>query len=407
MSETIKTGTIGTGALLAANVKPDINKFLQVLEPYNRPLLNYLLMSKKKSKPVYSQYAKFDWFEKHYMPRSTPVLAAITLTSTTLVLTVSNVTQPEIFGLNDIVLIEENAQMAYVSSVTAGGGSDIVLTHMDGTTTLTAIATGVGTNIRIIGKRVFEYAGRTDYKTTQEVNVYNYLNEFREFVSTSGRQQAGEAYTDGLSHDERVEQRVKEIQLQVETYFFFANARGYATSGNLRTTYGYGLDGYLSTNVKSYSGALTEPAWRNYLKPVMKSGTSGGTANNKIHFANSDQMDEIETIMKEYYTLMQTPKDVSLFTEFGASVKTYRMYSGTVSLVWDPVLDDMPLAGGYTLDEANISLRHMAPDLKGSRKFRVRTNTQNPDADGTETEILLDVAIQCIHETTHGKFYKV
>lgn len=406
MSETIKTGTIGTGALLTTNVKPDIDKFLKLLEPYNRPLLNFLLLSKRKSKPVYSQYAKFEWFEKHFMPRSTTVSAAIALTGITLVLTSSNVAQKEIFGLYDIVIIEETSEMAYVSSVIAGGGSDVVLTHMDGTTTLTAL-TSTSNNIRIIGKRVFEYAGRTDYKTTQEVNVYNYLNEFREFVSTSGRAEAGEAYTDGLSHDERVEQRIKELQLQIETYFFFANARGYATSGNTRTTWGYGLDGYLTTNVKSYSGALTEPAWRNYLKPVMKSGSKSGSANNKIHFANSDQMDEIETIMKDYYQLIQTPKDISLFNEFGASVKTYRMYSGTVSLVWDPVLDDMTNAGGYTLDEANITLRHMAPDKKGSRKFRVRTNTQNNDVDGTETEILFDLGLQCEHETTHGKLYKV
>jgi hypothetical protein len=62
---------------------------------------------------------------------------------------------------------------------------------------------------------------------------------------------------------------------------------------------------------------------------------------------------------------------------------------------------------GYTLDEENISLRHMNDDDKGSRKSRIRTNTQDPDVDGLETEILFDVGLQCEKETESGILYKV
>ena len=82
------------------------------------------------------------------------------------------------------------------------------------------------------------------------------------------------------------------------------------------------------------------------------------------------------------------------------------MFSGTVTLVWNPVLDGNATYSGYTIDEENVMLRHMANDEKGSRKFRIRSNTQNPDINGSETEILSDVGLQVEHECTHGKLYK-
>lgn len=396
---TIKTGVIGTEALLSSNVKQDVEEVLRVLEPYQKPFTSWLFLNKKKSKPVFSQYAKFEWFEQQFYPHNTNVALAITLTGTTLVLTSTNVGEKAIFGLYDIVIIEEGNQMAYVSSVTAGGGSDVVLTHIDGSTTLVALA-DTTKYIKIIGTRTFEYGGRIDAKQVQEVNVYNYLNEFKRFVATSGRQQAGKAWTDGQSHKDRVARKIKEMQLEIERYFFFANARGYATSGNTRTTWGYGLDGYLSTNVKTYSGTLTEPAFRAYLNTVMQKGSG-----KKVHFAGTNQMQDIEGFINDKYQLYQTPKEFSLFNEFGASIKTFRVFSGTVTLVWNPVLDLSASDNGYTLDEEYVMLRHMAPDDLGSRKMSIRTTT-DPDKRGTETEVLFDVGLQLEFESAHGKLSK-
>lgn len=400
MSDVITTGA-GSGVVLAANVKPDISTFLKVLEPYQRPFTNFLLLSKKKSKVVESEYAKYEWMEQSFYPSKTSVSAAITLTSTTLVLTASNVADRTIFNLQDIVKIEETGEMAYVSSVTAGGGSDVVLTHMDGTTTLTALTVGTGYSIRIIGTRTFEFGGRMVYKALQEVEVYNYLNEFKKTVRTSGRQQAGKTWSNGKSHADRVKQATKELQLQIERYFFFANQRGYATSDNERTTWGYGLDGFLSSNVTPYTGILTEAQFRSYLKPIFEKGSG-----KKIHFCGTDQRDEIDTFMSAKYQVTQAPKETALFNEFGYSSKTYQMFSGFVTLVWNPVLDGNASYSGYTVDEENIMLRHMGNDEKGSRKFRVRSNTQDPDVNGSETEILSDVGLEVSLESTHGKLYK-
>ena len=399
MADVITTGA-GSGTTLAANVKPDIEAVLKVLEPYQRPFTNYLLLSKKKSKVVESEYAKFEWMEQSFYPHKTAVSAAISA-STTLTLTASNVADKSIFNLQDIVKLEETGEMAYVSSVTGGGGADVVLTHMDGSSALTSLTVGTGYSIRIIGTRTFEFGGRLVYKALQEVEVYNYLNEFKKTVRTSGRQQAGKTWSGGKSHADRVKQATKELQLTIERYFFFANQRGYATSDNERTTWGYGLDGFLSSNVTPYTGTLTEKQFRSYLKPIFEKGSG-----KKIHFCGTEQMDEIQSFMNEKYTVQQTPKEMSAFKEYGYTTSTYRMFSGSVTLVWNPVLDGNATYTGYTVDEENVMLRHMANDEKGSRKFRMRDNTQDPDINGKETEILSDVGLEVSLESTHGKLYK-
>ena len=47
----------------------------------------------------------------------------------------------------------------------------------------------------------------------------------------------------------------------------------------------------------------------------------------------------------------------------------------------------------------------MGTDKYGPRKFRLRDIDLSRN-DGTETEILFDLGIEVMHESTHGKFYK-
>jgi hypothetical protein len=288
--------------------------------------------------------------------------------------------------------------MGYVESINA---TTLVIQHIDGSSSLSSLA-DVGANLRIIGKRVFEYHGRLEARTVKEVQKFNYLNEFPAYITTSGRYEAGEAYTDGTSHDELVEQRFKELKKEIEHYLWFAQSKGFVTSGNERATWGEGVDGILSTNVNSYAGALTETGFRNHIKGVLN---TGGT-NRKLHFAGTEQMDDIEIFMNDKYSLMQNPKELSQFEEFGLVAKTYRMFSGIVSLIWNPLFDGKYENTGYTLDIENVKMRFMANDKKGSRKGRIRPNTQDNDKNGTETEILFDVGLQLEKEVTHGKLYQ-
>jgi hypothetical protein len=391
-------GVLGTDAIETTNVKRDIDTMMKIIEPYQTPLFSWLFLQDRNSSKVISRYAKYEWYEKEFLPHLEQLVASVTESSGLTFTKGTHLTEIDQFNVNDIVLFEENDEMGYVESINA---TTLVIQHIDGSSTLSSLA-DTDHYLRIIGKRVFEYHGRLEARTVKEVQKYNFLNEFPAYITTSGRYEAGEAYTDGTSHDELVEQRFRELKKEIEHYLWFAQSKGYVTSNNERATWGEGVDGVLSTNVNAYAGTLTETQFRNHIKGVLK---SGGT-NRKLHFAGTEQMDDIEVFMNQKYSLQQNPKELSQFEEFGLVAKTYRMFSGIVSLIWNPLFDGKYENTGYTLDIENVKMRYMANDKKGSRKGRIRPNTQDNDKNGTETEILFDVGLQLEKEVTHGKLYQ-
>lgn len=394
---TILQGVVGTNVIESTNVKRDIDRMMQIIEPYQTPLFSWLFLQSKNQSVVNSRYAKYEWYEKEYLPHLEPLVASVTESSGLTFTKTTHLASIDQFNVNDIVLFEENDEMGYVESVNS---TTLVIQHIDGSSTLTSL-TEVGANLRILGKRVFEYHGRLEARTVKEVQKYNYLNEFVAYITTSGRYEAGQAETDGTTHEDLVEQRFKELKKEIEHYLWFATSKGYFGSGNERTTWGEGVDGVLTTNVNSYAGSLDETTFRNHIKAVLALGS-----NKKIHFAGTEQMDDIELFMSEKYSLQQNPKELSMFESYGLVAKTYRMFSGTVSFVWNPVFDGKYVNYGYTLDIEQVKLRFMANDKKGSRKGRVRPNTQDNDKNGTETEILFDLGLQMMKEPYHGKLYQ-
>ena len=225
-------GAVGTGALLAANVKPDIDQVLKVLEPYQYPFTTWLMFINKKSKEVKNKYGKFEWFEKAFVPHQTQVSAAVS-ESSGLTFTASNLDSVDFFNVGDIILIEETGEVGYVANSGTTLGTTIVVQHIDGSSTLTDI-TEVDSWVKVIGSDNYEYTATSGRVAVinKEVNTYNYLNIFNKYVTTSGREEAGEAWTDGLSHDELVEQTIKELRLEAERYLMFAPERGFKTSGH-------------------------------------------------------------------------------------------------------------------------------------------------------------------------------
>lgn len=388
------SGARGVGALLSANVKPDVDNQLKVLEPYQTPVLTWLMFINENSKVCTNKYGKFTWFEDAFFPHQTTVTSISGGSASEDAITVGDST---IFNTGDLCLIEATGDMVYVDSV-AGGNVDI--TYIDGSTSITAASSGY---IKIIGSRNLDYTSTAlrTAMTTKEVENYNYLNTFVDFITTSEREEAGEAYTDGVDHDGLLEKRIKELKLEVERWLVMSNSRGAVTSGNEQFTYGYGIDGRITTNVSSYVGILDEDTFDDYLKDTLKLGV-----NRKLHIAGTEQMNEIHKFMKERYTLQQTPGQKAVWNEYGIDAPTYRVFNGTVTLLWNPVMDGKFENYGYTIDEESVMLRFAGASRKnGPRKFRVRDIDVGRNT-GSETEILFDVGLQMDNESKSAKLYK-
>lgn len=398
------TGVVSTvrssATALAANTKPDIDSVLRLIKPYQTPLMQWLFFSNKQSKVVLNKNSKFSWFEDEYLPHQTTVTAAVNLTSTHyLNLTSSNCADVSFFKLYDLVYIEANDELAFVSTVTSS--TDITLTKVHATipTALTAIAAGdIGSYVKIVGSWNLENNEKTTSLTTQEVEVYNYCTIFNEGIGSTGRDQAGENYTDGKTHDEEVMKKMEEMKLMYERNFLFSNVA--ATTGTTtatKKTIGKGLKGFFTSNAVSYAGAISEVALDNFFSQVFAKGSQ-----NRTFVVGNNLFNGIAKIAKDKQGSFPSVIDSS----YGGRVNTYIHGMGDVKIVRNSLMDGKFANAGFIYQEDQIIPRHMGNDKKGSRKFRIEANVETPGADRTETKLLADIGLQVNNQELGGFLYQ-
>ena len=385
---------------LAANQKPDIDTVLRVIKPYQTPLMQWLFFSNKQSKVVLNANSKYSWFEDEYLPHQTTVSAAISLTSTYyLNLTSSNCAAVDFFKLYDLVYIEANDELAFVSTVTSS--TDITLTKVHATipTALTAIAaSGIGSYVKIVGSWNLENNEKTTSLTTQEIEVFNYCTIFNEGIGTTGRDQAGKNWTDGKTHDEEVMKKMEEMKLMYERNFLYSNvAVTTGTTTATKKTVGKGLKGFFTTNSVSYSGAITEVALDAFFTQVGAKGDKTRT-----FVVGNGLFNGITKIAKDKQGSFPSEID----STFGGRINMYIHGMIDVKVVRDQVLDGKFTNAGFIFQEDQIIPRHMGNDKKGARKFRIEANVETPGADRTETKLLADIGIQVNNQELGGFLYK-
>lgn len=401
MAYTSVVSTVRSSATaLAANTKPDIDSVLRLIKPYQTPLMQWLFFSNKQSKVVLNKNSKFSWFEDEYLPHQTTVTAAVNLTSTYyLNLTSSNCADVSFFKLYDLVYIEANDELAFVSTVTSS--TDITLTKVHATipTALTAIAAGdIGSYVKIVGSWNLENNEKTTSLTTQEVEVYNYCTIFNEGIGSTGRDQAGENYTDGKTHDEEVMKKMEEMKLMYERNFLFSNVA--ATTGTTtatKKTIGKGLKGFFTSNAVSYAGAISEVALDNFFSQVFAKGSQ-----NRTFVVGNNLFNGIAKIAKDKQGSFPSVIDSS----YGGRVNTYIHGMGDVKIVRNSLMDGKFANAGFIYQEDQIIPRHMGNDKKGSRKFRIEANVETPGADRTETKLLADIGLQVNNQELGGFLYQ-
>lgn len=398
------TGVVSTvrssATALAANTKPDIDSVLRLIKPYQTPLMQWLFFSNKQSKVVLNKNSKFSWFEDEYLPHQTTVTAAVNLTSTYyLNLTSSNCADVSFFKLYDLVYIEANDELAFVSTVTSPTNITLTKVHATIPTALTAIAASdIGSYVKIVGSWNLENNEKTTSLTTQEVEVYNYCTIFNEGIGSTGRDQAGENYTDGKTHDEEVMKKMEEMKLMYERNFLFSNVA--ATTGTTtatKKTIGKGLKGFFTSNAVSYAGAISEVALDNFFSQVFAKGSQ-----NRTFVVGNNLFNGIAKIAKDKQGSFPSVIDSS----YGGRVNTYIHGMGDVKIVRNSLMDGKFANAGFIYQEDQIIPRHMGNDKKGSRKFRIEANVETPGADRTETKLLADIGLQVNNQELGGFLYQ-
>lgn len=388
---TVQTGPQSSYNQLAANQMPDIDRMLYLIKPYQTEMFQKLFFSQgRKQQAVKNQNGKFSVIEDEYVPHQTTVTTIAGGASE------DNITVGDKTWIQplDILLIEANEELVYVDSIDSG---EVDITSLTGG----AIAACSSGYIKKVGSFVHEYSGVRTFVHTQEVEVVNYLTIFSESVASTGRQQAGETYTNGMTHKDEVRKKVEEMKIMYERNFKFSTHAYTGTTtgadGNTyRVTVGKGFLGFVTTNRKDYT-ILDEAAFDSYFGTVLAKGNKV-----KDHYSGTAQSIAINKIIKDKY---EVPAD-KIVTSYGVNLLQYVLPMGTLKLHWDQQMDGKFVDFGFTVDWDVIKMRYMANDDQGSRKFRMEENVQTPGTDGKVTKLLADIGIQIPNEVLHGIFEK-
>lgn len=383
---TVIAGPLESTAVLAANQMPDNDRMLYLLKPYQSQFFQKLYFSDRKSKEVTDSTGKFSYFEDELYPHQ-DLLTGSGITGGAASEDNIGVTNATYFAENDILLVELTEELVYVDSIT-GGAVDI--TSMDGGN-ITAAASGY---VKKIGSRNLEINTARTAQSTQEVQVSNYLTIFNESVDMSSREQAAQHYSNGRTFDEQVEKKVEEMKQMFERNFMFSTESGRNTSGTYATTWGKGFLGIVTTNRVGYTN-VTEAAFDNFLKTVYETGGS----NERDMYLGSTLSIEINQLIKDRYSVQGIPA-----REYGVDLMKYLLPFGMTSIVWNPRMDGKFTDFGFAIDWEYITMRYMAPDKKGSQKFRIEEDVEADGSSRSTVKIYSDIGIQIPNESVHGIF---
>ena len=377
---------------------PDNDKLLYFLYRHQFPLFQKMYFSTgKASKPVVNSSGLFNWWEDELYPCSTALQAGgiVGGSATENIETklVTNFLQP-----NDLLLVEATLQLVYVTTIT----SHTTISSMDGTTLITASTTGY---LRKVGTLDHEFAGVRTSVATKPVQVSNYLTKFNESVSFTGRQDAGESYTDGTTFKAQIEKKIWEMKEFYENNFTFSTGSGTKlisdtySGQSMRATYGKGALGFITTNVIGYDVA-DEDFWDSFFSNLFN---TGGSAHKTLYFG-TNLGNNIAKIIKQKYAI--DPKQVA--TSYGVRLVRWEAFGGTIDLTWDVILDNTFTNWGIVIDHEGtgkgdpITFRYMKDDSQGSRKFRIMEHVENAGTDGRIDKLMSDIGVQMPNETIHG-----
>ena len=389
----VNTGPQSSYNQLAANQMPDNDRMLFLLKPYQTEMMQKLFFSSGKALKVINQNGKFSIFEDELVPHQTTLTGAgITGGSANedaIVLTDGTWIQQD-----DILLVEATEELVRVDSVTGG---DVDITSLDGGN-ITAATTGY---VKKVGDYIHEYAGVRTFVSTEEIEYYNYLTIHTEAVASTGRQQAGENWTNGKTHRDQVRKKTEEMKLKFERNFKFSTEKGTGTAtgsdGNTyRVSWGEGFLGRVSTHRDTYT-TLNETSFDAYFGGVFSQGNKV-----KDHYSGTNQSIAINKIVKDKYAIDPKP----MTTSYGVDLALYQLPMGKLKLHWDQQMDGKFVDFGFTVDWEYVKMRYMANDETGTRKFRIEENVKTPGTDGKVTKILSDIGIQIANEEVHGIFAK-
>jgi hypothetical protein len=373
---TILSGVADDADILQARRVVDMDPVIKQLEPDDAPFT--VMLSQTSTRPAKSQ--KVEWLSDQLVPRLTTLAAAVLTGDTTI--TVATGTG-DYFRAADILRLA-NGENVRVTSVATD-----VLTVVRSIGAVAASGVAISTDVIKIGNASAEGATLGTIKQTQQVANYNYCQIQRDPLGFTKTLEASDLYG-GKEPQYEAKQKMMEHRRQIENTLFFGQ-RDITTAGS-PVGYCGGLVEFISSNITTVGGNLTESGFATFLRTGFRYGSR-----NKVLFASPLIVSALSSFAQS--KLAPPSSDVK---SYGVSLQEYRgANGGTVKIVekrdWLDYSTTSNQIGSWAVlvDMDDVVMRPL-------RKTALLPNRQAPDADTTIQEYLTEYSLQVGVEQNHA-----
>jgi len=296
------------------------------------------------------------------------------------------------FRPGDIVLIPSSSQTGgeylKVTAVAAGAGFVVVRGYAnDGVNGGTAAS---GAFCAIIGNVNEENATVRQIKSTTEVAAENYTQIIRTPVGAS-ETLSGTLLYGGSERDYDRRKAAVQHAFEIERTFLFGKKRETTGPNGHRERATGGLLSWITTNVTNVGGALTDSVFETFAETLFRYGSS-----TKLLLASRRVMSQMDMIAAG--RLQTVPRADT----YGVAMKRYVTGHGELMVAISDFLINDYAGYAIAIDLENVAKRYMKDSEGRDRDSQLRTNIEDPSADGWIDEYLSEVGLHVTLESAHG-----
>ena len=377
---TILTGVVDDADILSNQRVVDMSPTIAQLEPDEAPLTT--MLQKVGSRAAYSQ--KVEWLSDELVPRLTTLAASATSAATSLSVATGT---GAYFRAGDVVKVATTGENCYITAVSSSTDTIYVTRALGG---VTAISAASGVDVVKVGNAAAEGATLGTLIQTKKVANYNYAQIQRDPWGFTNTLVASKLYG-GPEPANEAKKKLIEHKRQLENTMFFG-VRDLNTSGSAPIGYCGGLFQYVTSNVTSSVGTLTESVFETFLRKAFRYGSQ-----NKVFFCSP----LIASALASFAQSKLAPPAPSIDT-YGVSLKSYQSAQGqTVQIaVKRDWYDFQTTSGQYGGTGVMVDMEDVT--MRPLRDTVLKPDRQANDEDSVKQEYLTEWSLEIGLEKKHA-----
>jgi len=376
---TILTGVVDDADILSNQRVVDMSPTIAMLEPDEAPLTTMLQKTSKRA--AYSQ--KVEWLSDELVPRLTTLSASATSAATALSVATGTGTY---FRPGDVIRIASTGENCAVSAVSA----DTVYVVARTLGAITSISAASGVDVIKVGNAAAEGATLGTLIQTKKVANYNYAQIQRDPWGFTNTLVASKLYG-GPEPANEAKKKLIEHKRQMENTLFWGT-RDLVTTGSAPIGYVGGIYQYVTSNITSSVGSLTETIFETFLRKAFRYGSQ-----NKVMFCSP----VVASALSSFPQGKLAPPSPSIDT-YGVSLSKYQSASGAVvNIMVKRDWYDFQATGnqyggiGVVVDMDDITMRPL-------RDTVLKPDRQANDEDSIKQEYLTEWSLELGLEKKHA-----